>query len=326
LRRREFAAGLGAAAAWPLAARAQNAARLRRLGVLVTTGDNDPEWETERTAFLEAMQSLGWTDGANLRVDYRFAAGDRDRLAAASKELAALKPDVLLARSTIAVRALLAETRTIPVVFVSAADPLGEKFAASLARPGGNATGFTNVEATMGGGWLELLKEIAPHLRRVGILFNPQVAVAGGSFFVQPIEAAAPAFELALDILPVHSVDEMNEAVAVLAREPDSALVVPPDVFIVANRASVIELAARHRLPAVYAFRNMAVEGGLMSYGVDVADLYRRSAAYEAGEFAAGLGAAVELKAFALGGVRLGLIAKLKSRRPTYNSANKAGR
>ena len=132
----------------------------------------------------------------------------------------------------------------------------------------------------MGGKWLELLKEIAPHLRRVGILFNPQVAVAGGSFFVQPIEAAAPAFELALDILPVHSVGEMNEAVAALARKPDSALVVPPDVFIVANRASVIELAARHRLPAVYAFRNMAVEGGLMSYGVDVTDLYRRSAAY----------------------------------------------
>ena len=271
---------IGAAAAWPRAARAQHADQLRRLGVLVTTGENDPEWGTERTAFLEAMQSLGWTDGVNLRVDYRFAAGDKDRLATASKELVALKPDVLLARSTIAVRALLAETRTIPVVFVSAADPLGEKFAASLARPGGNATGFTNVEATMGGKWLELLKEIAPHLRRVGILFNPQVAVAGGSFFVQPIEAAAPAFELTLDILPVHSVDEMKEAVAVLAREPNSALVVPPDVFIVANRASVIELAARYRLPAVYAFRNMAVEGGLMSYGVDVADLYRRSAAY----------------------------------------------
>ena len=279
MRRREVIAGMGALAALarPLAARAQQA---RRLGVLVTSGGNDPEWGTERTAFLEAMQSLGWTDGANLRIDYRFAAGDKDRLAAASKELVTLKPDVLLARSTIAIRALLAETRTIPVVFVSAADPLGEKFAASLARPGGNATGFTNVEATMGEKWLELLKEIAPGVRRVGVLFNPGVAVAGGSFFVQPIEAAAPAFTLTLDILPVHSVAEMEEAVAALAREPNSALVVPPDVFIVANRASIIELAARHRLPAVYAFRNMAVEGGLMSYGVDVADLYRRSAAY----------------------------------------------
>ena len=169
---------------------------MRRLGILVTTVEKDPEWGTERTAFLEAMQSLGWMGGANLRVDYRFAAGNKDRLAAASKELVALKkPDGLLARSTISVRALLAETRTIPVVFVSAADPLGEKFAASLARPGGNATGFTNVEATMGGKWLELLKEIAPHLRRVGILFNPQVAVAGGSFFGQPIKATAPAFD-----------------------------------------------------------------------------------------------------------------------------------
>ena len=184
------------------------------------------------------------------------------------------------ARSTTAVRALLAETRTIPIVFVSVSDPVGEKFAASLARPGGNATGFTNVEATMGGKWLELLKEVAPLLRRVGILFNPRVAVAGGSFFLPPIEAAAPAFALTLNILPVHTVREMEQAVAALAREPNSALVVPPDVFIVANRASVIELAARHRLPAVYAFRNMAVEGGLMSYGVDVADLYRRSAAY----------------------------------------------
>jgi ABC-type uncharacterized transport system substrate-binding protein len=280
MRRREVIAGIGTAAAWPLRARAQQVRQLRRLGVLVTTGESDPEWKTERTAFLEAMQSLGWTDGANVRIDYRFAAGDRDRLAASGKELVGLKPDVLLARSTTAVRALLAETRTIPIVFVSVSDPVGEKFAASLARPGGNATGFTNVEATMGGKWLELLKEVAPHLRRVGILFNPQVAVAGGSFFVQPIEAAAPAFELTLDILPVHSVDEMKEAVAVLAREPNSALLVPPDVFIVANRASVIELAAHHRLPAVYAFRNMAVEGGLMSYGVDVADLYRRSAAY----------------------------------------------
>ena len=138
---------------------------MRRLGILVTTVEKDPEWGTERTAFLEAMQSLGWMGGANLHINYRFAAGNKDRLAAASKELVALKkPDGLLARSTISVRALLAETRTIPVVFVSAADPLGEKFAASLARPGGNATGSTNVEATMGGKWLELLKEIAPHL------------------------------------------------------------------------------------------------------------------------------------------------------------------
>jgi putative tryptophan/tyrosine transport system substrate-binding protein len=280
LKRREVIAVIGAAAAWPLAARAQQARQLRRLGVLVTTGENDPEWGTERSAFLEAMQSLGWADGANLRIDYRFAAGDRDRLAASGKELVSLKPDVLLARSTTAVRALLAETRTIPIVFVSVSDPVGEKFAASLARPGGNATGFTNVEATMGGKWLELLKEIAPQLRRVGVLFNPRVAVAGGSFFLPPIEAAAPAFALTLDILTVHSVGEMEEAVTALAREPNSALVVPPDVFIVANRASVIALAARHRLPAVYAFRNMAAEGGLMSYGVDVADLYRRSAAY----------------------------------------------
>jgi putative tryptophan/tyrosine transport system substrate-binding protein len=270
----------GGAVVWAGVAHAQQPRPSRRLGILTTTGENDPEWKVERTAFLETMNGFGWTEGQNLHVDYRFAAGDANRAAAFAKELVSVKPDALLTRSTTSVKALLAATRTIPIVFVSVSDPVGEKFAASLARPGGNVTGFTNVEPTMSGKWLELLKEIAPRVRRVGVLFNPRVAVAGGSFFLRPIEVAAPAFGVTLSIVPVHTVAEIEQAVAALAREPDSALVVPPDVFIVAHRASVIELAARHRLPAVYAFRNMAAEGGLMSYGVDIVDLYRRSAAY----------------------------------------------
>jgi putative tryptophan/tyrosine transport system substrate-binding protein len=268
------------AAAWPHSAGAQAPNPNRRLGILTTTGENDPEWKAERTAFLETLKGFGWTEGQNLHVDYRFAAGDANRAAAFAKELVNLKPDALLTRSTTSVKALLAATRTIPIVFVSVSDPVGEKFAASLAQPGGNATGFTNVEPTMGGKWLEMLKEIVPGVRQVGVLYSPKVAVAGGAFFVGPIEAAAPAFALTLKLMPVETVAQIEQAVAALGREPNSALVVPPDVFIVANRASVIELAARHRLPAVYAFRNMVVEGGLISYGVDIADLYRRSAAY----------------------------------------------
>ena len=280
MRRREVIAGLGAAAAWPGAARAQPERRTARLGVLTTTSEHDPEWKSEKAAFLEAMGGFGWAEGRNLHVEYRFGAGDPSRLAEAGRELVEVRPDALLTRSTTSVKALLAHTRKIPVVFVSVSDPVSEGFAASLARPGGTVTGFTNVEPTMGGKWLELLREIAPRVRRVGVLYNPTVAVGGGAFFLRPIEAAAPSFALALDLMPVRTIAEVEKAVETLAGLPDSGLVVPPDVFIVANRAAVIALATRHRLPAIYAFRNMAAEGGLLSYGVDVADLYRRSAAY----------------------------------------------
>ena len=268
------------AAAWPVTARAQLQRGSARLGVLTTTSEHDPEWKSEKAAFLQAMSGFGWTEGRNLHVDYRFGAGDRSRLAEAGRELVNLKPDVLLARSPTSVKALLAETRRIPIVFVSVSDPVGERFAASLARPGGNVTGFTNVEPTMAGKWLELLREIAPQVGRVGVLYNPNVAVGGGAFFLRAIESAAPSFALSFEIASVHTVADMEQVVEALARSPDGGLVVPPDVFIVANRAAMIALAARHRVPAVYAFRNMAAEGGLLSYGVDVADLYRRSAAY----------------------------------------------
>ena len=216
MNRRHFIALLGGgtagcvlgAYAWSLAASAQPAQRVRRIGVLMGLAADDPESQARLAAFAQGLQQAGWTVGQNIRIDYRWGAGNADVMRKHAAELAASSPDVILAHSSAAVAPLLQESRTIPIVFTLVADPVGAGYVSNLARPGGNVTGFTNFEYSIGGKWLELLKEIAPHLRRVGILFNPQVAVAGGSFFVQPIEAAAPAFELTLDILPVHSVDE----------------------------------------------------------------------------------------------------------------------
>jgi putative ABC transport system substrate-binding protein len=246
---------------------------------MLTTA-NDLEWKVEVAAFLDELKKLGWTEGETLQIEYRFGVGDVERMAAAAKELVNLRPDLILARSTPAVRALLVETRTIPIVFVSVADPVGENFAASLARPGGNVTGFTNNEASMSAKWLELLKEVAPRIRKVAILFNPKVAVQGGAYFLREIEVAAPRFAVMLQTIPVYTTAEIEGALTALSREPDAALVVVPDPFIVANRALLIASATRLRLPAIYAFSNMATEGGLMSYGANIVDLYRRSTAY----------------------------------------------
>jgi putative ABC transport system substrate-binding protein len=280
MRRREVSVLLVGAMSWPLVSRAQS--RRRRLGLLGTTSDADPGWPVERAALVEAMGAFGWREGDNLQVDERLGGGDRERLDAFAKELVRLKPDVLLARSTLAVRALLAETRTIPIVFVSVSDPVGESFAATLARPGGNLTGFTNFEPDLAGKWLELLKEVAPDVRRVGLLFNPTTVTASRSsaYFVPHIETAGQQLGLAVESAEVRSVEEIDRAARSLARGGDGALLVIADVFTVTYRARVIEAAARHRLPTIYPFRNMAAEGGLISYGVDVADLYRRSAAY----------------------------------------------
>jgi putative ABC transport system substrate-binding protein len=280
VRRRDVVASVAAALAASSQSWAQPAHPMRRLGILATVAEGDPEWQSEAGALLQGLERYGWRRGANLQVEYRFGAGQPERLSDGARHLVSANPDVLLARSTIAVRALGAETRTIPIVFVSVADPVGEGFGASLARPGGSITGFTQVEPTMGGKWLELLREIEPRVRRAGVLFNPQVAVAGGVLFLQPVEVAAASLGMAVTSIPVRTVGEIEDAVAPFSREAGAALVVPPDVFVVAHRASIIATAARHHLPAVYAFRNMAVEGGLVSYGVNVVDLYRRSAAY----------------------------------------------
>jgi putative ABC transport system substrate-binding protein len=264
----------------PFAVHAQPAQRMRRIGVLMNTREQDPEWRNETAAFVEQINALGWADGRNIQIDYRFGAGAAGRMAALAKELVSLRPDVILARSTPAVKAVAAETRTIPIIFVSVSDPVGDGLTASVARPGGKVTGFTNVEASMGGKWLELLKEIAPRTRRVAVLFNPKVAPGGGEYYLRTIETVLPSFGFSLTRFPVESANDIEAALTAHAREPDGALLGMPDPFISAYRALTIELAARHRLPAVYGFRNMAVEGGLMSYGVDIVDLYRRSGVY----------------------------------------------
>ncbi|AMN40612.1 ABC transporter substrate-binding protein [Rhodoplanes sp. Z2-YC6860] len=281
MRRREFIGFVGGAAAgWPLRALAQPSRPMRRVGVLINADPNDPAWKRELAAFLEQMKSLGWIENVNFQIDYRNGAGDADRIAASAAELLALRPDVIVARSTPIVRALAQSAHSIPIVFLSVSDPIGEKFAASMAKPGGIMTGFTNVEASMGGKWVELLKEAAPSLKLAAILFNPAVAPARGEFYLSSIRTAAPKLGIEIQPIPVGTSAEIETAAKEFARRPDSALIVMPDPFIVPNRALVIELAARYRLPAIYGFRNMAIEGGLMSYGADLVDMLRRSAEY----------------------------------------------
>jgi putative tryptophan/tyrosine transport system substrate-binding protein len=219
------------------------------------------------------MKDLGWENGRNSRLEYYFTAGDPGLMSAAARQLVKLEPDVIIARSTPVVRALMPETRTIPIVFVSVSDPVGDNFVASMARPGGNITGFTNVEASLGGKWVESLKEVAPPIRRATVLFNPNVASGGGWFYLRTIEAAASLLGMGINPVHVFTLPEIETAMAAVAREPDSGLIVMPDPFIVPNRASIIAFAARHRLPAVYGFPYMALEGGLVAYGVDNVDL-----------------------------------------------------
>ncbi|HKF96245.1 MAG TPA: ABC transporter substrate-binding protein, partial [Gammaproteobacteria bacterium] len=202
MKRRAFLRVLGGAAAWPVAAGAQQPERMRRIGVLANAEASDPEWKRQIAAFLERMKDLGWETGRNSQFEYLFAAGDAGRMSASAREMVSREPDVILARSTPLVRALIPETRSVPIVFVSVSDPVGDKFVASMARPGGNITGFTNVEASLGGKWVELLKEVAPNIRRATVLFNPNVASGGGSFYLRTIEAAASLLAIVID--PVH--------------------------------------------------------------------------------------------------------------------------
>jgi putative tryptophan/tyrosine transport system substrate-binding protein len=258
MRRREFIKIIGGtAAAWPLAARAQQPDEVRRIGVLVNTAADDPESQANVAAFKQALQQLGWSEGRNLRIDYRGAAGDADRMQALAKELVALRPHVILTRSTPVTGALLKQTRTIPIVFTVVSDPVGERFVESLARPGGNATGFTNVEFSLTGKWLELLKEIAPSVKRVAFIFNPKLAPGGGSYYTRLIETAAPRFKVTPTFAPVQSAADIERAIGEFVREPNGGLVVLPDATTLVNRRLIVALADRHRVPAVYAFRTV---------------------------------------------------------------------
>jgi len=289
VRRREFIqAVIGSAAAWPvawplpwpLAAHAQQQDDVRRIGVLLNLAADDPEAQAIIAAFKETMQQLGWSEGRNLQIDFRGAAGDPERMRALAKELVAQKPHAILTRSTPVTKALLEQTRAIPIVFTVVSDPVGEDFVQSLARPGGNATGFTNVEFSLTGKWVELLKEVAPRVKRVAFMFNPQLAPGGGSYYTRLIEASAPRFAVTTAIVPVHNAAEIERAVGEFVREPDGGLVVLPDATTLVNRKVFVALAERYRIPAVYAFRIIASDGGLMSYGIDVVDQHRQAAGY----------------------------------------------
>ena len=269
----------GAAVAWPLAARAQQADRMRRVGVLETRAADDPEGQARLAAFLQGLQELGWTDGRNVRIDYRWAAADADRSRTYAAELVALAPDVILASGSQSVAALLQTTRTVPIVFVNVVDPVGAGFVARLARPGGNATGFTPFEYSLSGKWLELLKEIAPNLTRIAILRDPAIATGIGQFAA--IQAmASPSLGVELSPIDVRDGGKIERDIAALARESNGGLIVTASSGASVHRELIIMLAARHRLPAVYPFRYFVTSGGLISYGPDPTDQFRRAAGY----------------------------------------------
>ena len=279
MRRREFITLLGAAAAWPLAVRAQQPERMRLIGVLLPAAADDPEWQARVGAFLQALALLGWTIGRNVRIDIRWATTNAGEIRRHAAELAALAPDVILAGAgTPTVAALLQATRIVPIVFAILIDPVGAGFVASLARPGGNATGFMAYEYSMSGKWLELLKEIAPRVTRVAVLRDPDVASGMGQFGA--VQIVAPSLGVELSPVDVRDAGEIERAVTAFARTSNGGLIVTASTWATRHRDLFITLAARHRLPAVYYGRFLPAAGGLMSYGPDLIDQYRRAAGY----------------------------------------------
>jgi putative tryptophan/tyrosine transport system substrate-binding protein len=278
MRRRQFVVGLGSAAAWPLVARAQQGDRVRRIGVLVGWDENDPVFKPRLPAFNQALAGLGWTVGRNVQIDLRLASGDFNRIRALAQELVGLRPDIILASAVPETIALRRETRTIPIVFVTVGDPIGSGIVPRLNQPGGNITGFATLEASLGGKWLELLSEIAPGLKRAAIIFNPDTAPE--STYMPSFEIAARSLKLELIISPVHSDVEIETAITALGREPGGGLVVMPDAFTSLHRAPIISAAARNNVPAVYYRSDYARQDGLLSYGPDQVDNFRRAATY----------------------------------------------
>jgi putative tryptophan/tyrosine transport system substrate-binding protein len=278
MRRRQFITLLGGTATWPLAARAQQPGGRRRLGVLMATAADDPESRKRLFALLQGLQQLGWVEGRNLRVDIRWAAGNVDDTRKYAAELTALAPDIILAAGSLAAGPLLQATRTIPIVFTHVPDPVGAGFIDSMARPGGNATGFTSFDYGLSVKWLELLKEIAPQVTRVGVIRDPNLTAGIGQWGA--IQGAAPA--AGVEVVPVNVRDaaEIERAVAAFARLGNGGLIVTASGLAVVHRDLIIALAARHKLPAVFWQRFFVADGGLISYGDDVIEHYRLAACY----------------------------------------------
>jgi putative ABC transport system substrate-binding protein len=282
MQRREFISLVGGAATgWPLAAHAQQSGRMRRLGVLLGGSENDPQIVAGLAAFKTALQEQGWIDGRNIQIDYRFAAADVDRMHTLAKELVVLQPDLLMGQTTPVVAALKREAKTIPIVFVIVSDPVGSGFVESLPRPGGNITGFINIEASLSGKWIEMLKEIVPRITRAALMFNPDTATYF-AFYQQPFEAAARSNGIEPITAPVHNAADIEHVFDSLGNRPDTGLVLLPDVFTATkiNLDLITSLAARIRQPTIYPYRYMVAAGGLISYGIDTVDLYRRASIY----------------------------------------------
>jgi putative tryptophan/tyrosine transport system substrate-binding protein len=279
MRRRDFITLLaGAAAAWPVTARPQQGERVRRIGVLMSLPENDPESSVRIAALQQELQNQGWIEGRNVRFDYRFTSGDPVSMRTYAAELVKVAPDVIVGSSAAVVVALRQETGTVPIVFVLVPDPVASGLVESIARPGGNLTGFASNQLSMGSKWLELLKEIVPDIKQFAVLYNPSTAAFSG--YVRSLETAAASFGLGLIPAPVRSDAEIELAISALDQQPHSGCVVLPDAFTAANRDMIVSLAAKHRVPAIYPYRYFATDGGLMSYGVDTVDLFRRAASY----------------------------------------------
>jgi putative ABC transport system substrate-binding protein len=259
---------------------AQPASPARRVGLLIPFPESDAASNAAIAAFRDGLAALGWRDGSTIAIEARWSGADAERMRAVAKELVALNPDVILVRSTAATAVLLKETRAIPIVFVVVSDPVGDRFVESMARPGGNATGFTSVEASLGGKWLELLKEIAPGIARVAVMFGARTAAGGGTFYLSLIEAAAASIGVSVEPLPLGGAADIAPAIAAFARAPQGGLIVAPDLTTQRNRKAIHDSAALHGIPAVYPYRFDVAEGGLASYGIDIPDLFRRAATY----------------------------------------------
>jgi putative ABC transport system substrate-binding protein len=277
MRRRDFITLLGgAAAAWPLAARAQQGERVRRIGVLMAGGVSEV---AGMAAFKKALAELGWTDGRNIRIDYRSGMADVGRMQAFAKELVSLQPDLILAAATPAAVALQHETRTIPIIFVAVSDPVGSGLVTSLPRPGGNITGFVNIEDSLSGKWIAILKDIVPRITRAAVLFNPDTATYF-NYYLKPFEATARSSSIEPMAAPIHTTADIERVVAGFADLPDAGLVVMPDAFMSGQRDLITSFAARFRVPTIYPFPYYVEAGGLISYGIDMVDLFRQSASY----------------------------------------------
>jgi putative ABC transport system substrate-binding protein len=280
VKRRDFLTLLGgAAAAWPLAARAQQAERVRRIGVLMNSFESDPLYRSYAAVFAQTLHRLGWREGENLHLDWRWSGGHPERIDPYAAELAGMIPDLILASSTVNLTALLRMTHTIPIIFVQVTDPVAQGFVSNLTRPGGNITGFTSFEPSIAGKWLDFLKQAVPGLARVAVIFNPDTSLQS-KVFVPVLKSSASSFGVELVMIPIHTTTDYERAIADFSRHPSSGLIFPPDQFVSSNRRLILELVARYRVPAIYGSEAFARDGGLIYYGFDEEVQFRQAAIY----------------------------------------------